>query len=153
MKNNLLRQAGRSGALLALCTLCSCGTMGKLVNPYYEPPAPIAQQGEANDHALNGTMQKEDTARKSLEQMASYERANTPSPDKPVVRPSVVRLMWIPDHLNRNGDLVPAHYYYLKVLQDRWAASDAFEIEQQLGKNGDASNIPYVMEGDITKNE
>jgi len=142
------RTVMRIGTSLWLCTLCSCGAAGRVVNPFYEPPSEIALQGQANDHALNGSMQKEDTARKALEQMASYQRANTPSPDKPVVQPAVVRLMWIPDHLNRNGDLVPAHYYYLKVLKDRWAATDAFELESQLGKNSDSSNIPYVLEGD-----
>ena len=40
--------------------------------------------------------------------------------------------MWIPDHLNGHGDLVPAHYYFLRVLPERWAVTDAYEVEQIL---------------------
>ncbi len=144
------RGLGRIGTGLMLAALCSCTPMSKIVNPFYEPPSELAMQGQANDHALNGEVQKQTAARMALEQMASYQRAHSPSPDKPVVQPAVVRLMWVPDHLNKNGDLVPAHYYYLKVLKDRWAVSDAFELEGQLGKTtGGAGNIPYVLDGDI----
>jgi hypothetical protein len=55
--------------------------------------------------------------------------------------------MWIPDHLNKSGDLVPAHYYYLKVKGDQWALTDAFELENQLGTTNSASSVPYVLEG------
>jgi hypothetical protein len=56
--------------------------------------------------------------------------------------------MWIPDHLNKSGDLVPAHYYYVKVLNDRWAVQDAFELEQQLGSTKEASSMPFVYSDD-----
>ncbi|MGI6524049.1 MAG: hypothetical protein ACOX2O_01965 [Bdellovibrionota bacterium] len=137
--------------VFAMLALSGCGFMGKVVNPFYEEPSKIALQGEANDHALNGSGMKEDSARQALEQMSSYQRANSPSPDKPVIQPAVVRLMWIPDHLNKHGDLVPSHYYYLKVLKDRWAVTDAFELENQLKRGGGGSNIPYVFDGDIKK--
>ena len=77
-------------------------------------------------------------------------RAHNPQPVNPVMAPAVVRLMWVPDHLNKHGDLVPAHYYYLKVLKERWVVSDAFELESQLhGPGGGSSSaIPYVFEGD-----
>lgn len=138
----------RFGLTALVAALCSCTSAAKIVNPYYEEPSEVALLGQANDHALNGTLQKEDTARKALEHMASYQRTQLPSPNKPVVQPAVIRLMWIPDHLNSHNDLVPAHYYYLKVLKDRWAVTDAFELEKQLGPNVDAGNLPYVYEGD-----
>ena len=63
------------------------------------------------------------------------------------MQPAVVRLMWIPDHLNNSGDLIPAHYYYLKVLNERWAVTDAFDLEKQLGSGSkDTSSIPYVSQ-------
>ena len=75
-------------------------------------------------------------ARHALEVMGTYERAQAPQPSKPVIRPAEIRLMWVPDHLNAAGDLVPAHYYYLRVLDDRWAVQDAFDLEQQLNGRG-----------------
>jgi hypothetical protein len=133
------------GAFASLCT--GCGYAGNLLNPFYEIPPPEAYLGERSDKALLGEDDKGDRARAALEQMATYRRAKTPQPVDPVVQPSVVRLMWIPDHLNKHGDLVPAHYYYLKVLKDRWAVTDAFELESQLGSSKSTSNIPYVPEG------
>lgn len=128
--------------------LCACSTVSNAMNPYYEPPPPEALLGERNDHALSGNREKSETARQALDAMASYQRAHSPSPNRPVMQPAVVRLMWIPDRLNKNGDLVPAHYYYLKVLDERFAVSDAFELEQQLngprGAAGAISNYPYV---------
>ena len=103
--------------------------------------------GNRDDHALNDSKGKEDTARLALEGMASYQRAAPPSPYKPIMKPAVVRVMWIPDHLNRNGDLVPAHYYYLKVKGEQFNVSDAFELERQLdGPNGSgpASSVPFI---------
>lgn len=134
-------------ATAVISSLSGCGSMGNVLNPFYDPPAPQALLGEMNDHALNGGSNNEDSARSALEAMASYRRTNEPQPVDPVLQPAVVRLMWIPDHLNRNGDLVPAHYYYLKVLSDRWAVTDAFELEGQLSpKNGagSSSNVPFI---------
>lgn len=126
-------------------SLSGCSTLGKVMNPFAPEESEIAYYGDKNDHALNSTRSKEKNARKAFEAMASYQRANLPQPSNPVIQPAVVRLMWIPDHLNKNGDLIPAHYYYLKVLGDRWAVTDAFELEAQLGSSaGDASNVPYV---------
>ncbi len=134
-----------SSLSLSILALCSCSAATRVLNPFYEEPGPIAYLGEPNDHALNGKAEKEDTARMALETMASYQRAHEPKPVNPVVQPSVVRLMWVPDHLNRNGDLVPAHYYYMRVLDDRFAVTDAFELEAQLGKSTDASAVPYIF--------
>jgi hypothetical protein len=59
--------------------------------------------------------------------------------------------MWVPDHLNSHGDLVPAHYYYLKVKKDEWAVTDAFELESQLngGASGAGSAVGYVNPEDL----
>lgn len=138
------------GAFLLAATT-GCSTASNLMNPFYESPSDQAKMGERNDKALNGDQKKEDTARAALQSMATYQRTHLPQPVNPVIQPAVVRLMWVPDHLNRHGDLVPAHYYYLKVLDDRWAVTDAFELESQLnrGRSSDASsNIPFVHEGD-----
>jgi hypothetical protein len=132
------------GACLAFS---GCATAGNLLNPFHEAPPPEAYLGQRNDHALNEGSTKTENARSALEAMASYRRAHAPAPYDPVVQPAVIRLMWVPDHLNRNGDLVPAHYYYLKVLNDRWAVQDAFELEKQLGPSKRSSNIPFVPEG------
>ncbi|RMD85888.1 MAG: hypothetical protein D6808_04430 [Candidatus Dadabacteria bacterium] len=134
-------------AISAVALLSGCSTVGKHLNPFQQPTDPIAYAGERTDKALNGTKEKELSARKALEQMASYKRAHSPQPVNPVMQPAVVRLMWIPDHLNSHGDLVPAHYYYLKVLKERWAVSDAFELEEQLGPKKSSSSIPYIYEG------
>lgn len=127
--------------------------MSKVLNPFYETPGAIAMQGEANDSALNGDVDKDNSAREAMQAMASYQRALPPQPVNPVIQPAVVRIMWVPDHLNRNGDLVPAHYYYLKVLSDRWAVTDAFELEGQLngpkGASAGPGNLPYVYENDL----
>lgn len=137
----------RSAACLALAGLSACTTASQLVNPFYEPPSKVAVLGEANDHALSGTYKKEDTARKALEQAATYQRAHAPEPVNPVIEPAIVRLMWVPDHLNKGGDLVPAHYYYLKVKSDQWAVKDAFDREFLLAPEGAQTNIPFVYEG------
>lgn len=125
-------------------SVSGCSTLSKNLDPFAEPPAPEALLGERNDKALNGEEQKIDTARAALEAMSTYQRAHTPQPVNPVMNPAVVRLMWIPDHLSKSGDLIPAHYYYLKVLKERWAVQDAFELEEQLGSKTDSSSIPYV---------
>jgi len=138
-------------AVLAL-SLSACSAATNVLNPFYEPPAPVALLGEKNDHALNQGGTNQESARAALNAMATYQRARDPEPTNPVMQPAVVRLMWIPDHLNKSGDLVPAHYYYLKVLRDRWAVTDAFELESQLnGPSGASSNLPFVFGDDAGK--
>jgi hypothetical protein len=134
-------------AMLMVTALSGCGTMANQINPYYEPPSPNAMLGDRNSNALLGGGSSEARARAALDRTATYQRANAPAPYNPVLQPAVVRLMWIPDHLNKSGDLVPSHYYYLKVLKDRWAVSDAFELEAQLGSTtAGAGAVPYVTE-------
>lgn len=154
--NSTLRHSKLAVVALGCClvlTGCHNNTISNALNPFYEPPPPVALLGEKNDRALAGGASNEDGARMALEAMGSYQRTLLPQPNNPVIKPAVVRLMWVPDHVNRNGDLVPAHYYYLKVKSDDWAVQDAFEMEAQLngpnGKYGDsASNLPYVLESD-----
>ena len=134
-------------ATLTMLGTCACNQVSHAVNPFYEPPSPVALLGSPNDHALNGQFGKEDTARKALEAWGTYEKTLTPKPYHPVIQPAVVRLMWVPDHLNKHNDMVPAHYYYLKVLHDRWGVRDAFELEKQLGPDTGAVGIPYIREG------
>jgi hypothetical protein len=146
-----IRRRGLQGLVyVVLASATGCTTVGNLMNPFYEPPSEIALQGSATDHALLDTG-KTDTARQALEAMATYQRANAPQPGNPVMQPAVVRLMWIPDHLNDKGDLVPSHYYYLKVLSDRWAVSDAFELEGQLGASTGTSNVPFIRADDVKR--
>lgn len=134
--------------LFLAAALNGCNHISNMMNPFYESPKPVALLGEKNDRALNNEVEKVDSARAALEAMASYHRAHTPQPYHPVVQPAIVRLMWVPDHINQHGDLIPAHYYYLKVLDDRWAVTDAFELEAQLqgpaGARGAVSNIPFI---------
>ncbi len=141
---------------LSLSLLTSCTAVSNALNPFYETPSENAYLGSPNDHALrDGAGGKEESARAALEHMASYNRSLDPQPVRPVVQPAVVRLMWVPDHLNKHGDLVPAHYYYLKVLSDRFAVTDAFELEGMLkrstGGQSDVSNIPYVPESEAKR--
>lgn len=136
--------------LFTIVVLSGCSATGNLFNPFYEEPTEEALLGEKNDHALNESEGKAEKARSALESMTEYRRAHDPKPYDPVVQPAVVRLMWVPDHLNKHGDLVPSHYYYLKVLSDRWAVTDAFELEGQLkGRGGDVSNVPFTTKDDI----
>lgn len=130
--------------------LNACTSIGNTLNPFYEAPSELALKGERNDNALHGGGGGTDKARAALETLGSYQRAHDPQPVNPVMNPAVVRLMWIPDHLNKNGDLVPAHYYYLKVRDDYWAVTDSFELEGQLNRStgGSASNVPFVHVGD-----
>ncbi|MCB0309846.1 MAG: hypothetical protein KDD42_01345 [Bdellovibrionales bacterium] len=142
------------GAVALAANLVGCNAASRVLNPFYETPGPIAQLGDPNDHALSGDGGGgADAARAALTQMRSYQRAHAPQPVNPVINPAVVRLMWVPDHLNRHGDLVPAHYYYLKVLSDRWAVSDAFELEAQLDPKGSnsTSNLPYVLDNEVKR--
>lgn len=138
--------------VLSICVLlgavgCS-SSAGDLLNPYAES-APESTLGERSNRALldgDGHGSKSEAARHALDVMGSYRRAQAPQPTYPVVQPAEVRLMWVPDHLNRAGDLVPAHYYYLRVLNDRWAVQDAFDLERQLhqGSNGAGSATPWI---------
>ena len=131
--------------VIFLLILSACSTVGKVVNPFYEEPSEVALGGQANDHALNPDNNKAAQAREVLEKVATYQAALPPQPVNPVMQPAIVRLMWIPDHLNSYGDLIPAHYYYLKVLDDRWNLQDAFEMESQLNRGtSNTSNLPYV---------
>ena len=141
-------------ALIATVALqaTGCTVASRVMNPFYESPAPEAYNGELNDKALHSSGTQASSARQALEAMASYRAAQAPEPANPVMQPAVVRLMWVPDHLNKNGDLVPSHYYYLKVLKERWAVTDAFELEQQLGSNQTgSSDVPYVLSTDLQK--
>ena len=130
--------------------LVGCGnTADKLLNPLQMDPPPEAYLGQPNSDSLNGTKDKGQSAREALEGMGAYQEQFSPSPNKPVLRPAIVRLMWIPDHLNKNGDLIPAHYYYLKVKNDEWAVEDAFDIYDGLQASegptaNNPSNVPYV---------
>jgi len=117
-----------------------------LLNPFAEDGPDL---GERNTRALLGESSgssEAENARHALEVTATYRQSQAPQPTYPVIQPAEVRLMWVPDHVNKNGDLVPAHYYYLKVLSDRWAVQDAFELEQQLnqGSSGAGSAVPWV---------
>lgn len=137
--------------LIVSSFISGCALSSRILNPFYTSPPPEATLGEKNDRALNEGGGKSENARAALENMSSYQRQHTPQPYNPVIQPAVVRLMWIPDHLNKNGDLVPAHYYYLRVLKDRWAVQDAFDLESQLntnGSSGNASAIPFALADD-----
>jgi hypothetical protein len=137
-------------SLLAYLSLqaTACTTMGKALNPFHEEPPKEAYYGELNDKAISGAGKKIEVARGALESMGSYRQAQTPEPTYPVLQPAVIRLLWVPDHQNKYGDLVPAHYYYLKVLDDRLAVQDRFELEQQLGDKNSGSNVPFVNKGE-----
>ena len=134
--------------VITILLLSGCSSVGNVLNPFYETPPPEAYLGEKNDLAISGGKQKNTQAREALEAMATYRREHLPQPVNPVLQPAVVRLMWIPDHLNKNGDLIPAHYYYLRVLKDRWAVTDAFDLEHQLQTGGHTSNVPFVHHGE-----
>mgnify|MGYP007080225457 CR=1 FL=1 len=140
-------------AFLAICaTMSACSSVGNALNPFYEAPQPVALLGEMNDNALNSGGGSEDKARLAFNEMAKYRAALPAEPTYPVMQPAVVRLMWVPDHLNKSGDLVPAHFYYLKVLRDRWAVQDAFELEAQLSGDGrptgGGGNLPFVLDNE-----
>lgn len=131
---------------IAFCT--GCTKIGHSLNPFQEPIKAEALQGTPNDHALREEGNRLEQARGSLEEVSRYPKAHQPQPVNPVIQPAVVRLMWVPDHLNKSGDLVPAHYYYLKVLEDRWAVTDVFEQQDVSGGNSSlGSSIPYTRQG------
>lgn len=134
-------------ALSMLCSACSHNTAD-----YYggEGSDPSELGVRSSEPLLNSgastSATPDERARHALEVMNSYRRSQEPQPYDPVLQPAEVRLMWIPDHLNKNGDLVPAHYYYLKVLPERWAVQDAFDLEQQLNTASEGSGglTPWV---------
>jgi len=138
-------------ALTVTVLSSGCSSIGNIFNPFYDAPPPEAYLGEKNDAALRSDGGGGEKAREALEAMGTYQRALAPQPNNPVIQPAIVRLMWVPDHLNSHGDLVPAHYYYLKVKKDQWAVTDAFELEAQLGESsgGNGSAVGYVNPEDI----
>jgi hypothetical protein len=130
----------------------SCGwRAADNLNPFSDP-AP-EELGMRNSRALldeaGGTGGEAERARHHLQVLGQYRAAAEPQPAYPVVQPAEVRLMWVPDRINKAGDLVPAHYYYLKVLHDRWAVQDAFELEEQLnrGSGSSGSAVPWTQGG------
>lgn len=152
INDNLKKLPMRLITLLILSSLlfslgCASKAFDKL-NPLIESGN---DTGDRNNKAIlsGGRITEEETARNSLEVMNSYRRTQEPQPYLPVVQPAEVRLMWVPDHTNKAGDLVPSHYYYLKVLNDRWMVQDSFDLERQLddGKNYNSKRTPYVVKG------
>lgn len=119
----------------------SAGGFADQLNPYAEATTEL---GERNTNALGGggSAKNAAEARHALEVMGTYRRAQAPQPYYPVVKPAEIRLMWIPDHINRLGDLVPAHYYYLRVLREDFEVQDAFEVERQIN-----SRVPTGYSG------
>jgi len=139
--------------IMPICfTGCSSSAFDSL-NPYGESASEIEGYGERNNKVLldnsGGKTSQAANARHALEVLGTYRSTQDPQPYYPVMQPAEVRLMWVPDHLNKSGDLVPAHYYYLKVLDDRWAVQDAFELEKQLGDSSDVSGTPWVYGGGV----
>ncbi len=112
------------------------GPFADELNPYGNGSSSGDEYGGSRDTGAilgnGGGAKSTEAARHALEVMGTYRKALPPQPNYPVIQPAEMRLMWIPDHLNAVGDLVPAHYYYLRVLPDRPAVTDAFEIERQL---------------------
>jgi hypothetical protein len=145
-ESRTLRELGLgSFALLLMASTSGCSVTGPLadeVNPFAADGTNGQQYGERNTNALLGGSGggagggAAERARHALEVAGSYDRTHAPQPVYPVIRPAEVRLMWIPDHQTTDGNLVPAHYYYLKVLHDDWELRDAFEIEGQLHNTG-----------------
>ncbi|MCS6893078.1 MAG: hypothetical protein NZO16_00680 [Deltaproteobacteria bacterium] len=129
--------------------LFGCSTVSNAINPYYKSPPAEAYKGVKNDHALTGGGQsREEAALRAIKSSSAQSGLSTsPAPYKPVIQPAVVRLVWIPDRLNRNGDLIPAHYYYLRILNDRFAIEDAFEVNAMLDsttKSYGSGGIPFI---------
>lgn len=124
-------------SLLALVGFFGCEAAGDKINPFAVDSS--NGFGEANTNAILGGASgggAAEKARHALEVAGSYQRALPPQPVYPVIRPAEVRLMWIPDHLTLDGNLVPAHYYHIKIHNDMWELQDAFEIEGQINNRG-----------------
>ena len=140
----------------ALLSLGGCGVTNRAADEANPFSAGGTTYGDRNNNAILGAGGGGGVgeARKALEAMATYRRAREPQPYYPAMNPAEVRLMWIPDHQTLDGNLVPAHYYYLKVMHDNWALQDAFAIEGQLegggqtgasyGTNGGVGDTPWV---------
>ena len=137
--------------LVGLLSACSAQKVSDVINPFVDSSKP--ELGNRDNSAIigSGVSEQADNARHALEVLGSYKRAQAPQPAYLIVQPAEVRLMWVPDHLNQHGDLIPAHYYYLKVLNDRWGVTDAFDIERQLdeasGSNGAGGATPWIYKG------
>lgn len=130
-------------------TACSNRAFDNL-NPYDDSPE--TELGKRDNSAIlegGANSTSDERARHALEVMGSYQRAQEPQPYKPVMRPPVVRLMWIPDHLNKAGDLVPAHYYFLRIKNSEFEVADAFDRMDQLdrGATGAGSATPWAFPG------
>jgi hypothetical protein len=136
--------------MIACVALTGCASeMANHLNPFAEDGPDLGETSlkPILDEAGSGGTSSAQAARQALEVMGSYDRAHAPQPTNPVMRPAVVRLMWVPDHLNAAGDLVPSHYYYLRVRDQVWNVQDAFDIEQQLNvetKGGTGGATPWV---------
>src|SRR5260221_420437 len=106
-------------AILFSCIATSGCYQTKIVdhlNPFGDEGPPKENLGDTS----NKTLLEETSAsgasgaanaRAALEVIARYREAQAPQPTYPVLQPAEVRLMWVPDHTNHNGDLIPAHYY------------------------------------------
>ena len=129
-----------SVALVAV--LSGCHGFADTLNPYTDSVGTELGQRDTSALGGGGAGKQAAVARQALEVMGTYQRAQAPQPYYPVIRPADIRLMWIPDHLNRLGDLVPAHYYYLRVTRDTPALQDAFEIEREI-----SSRVPSGYSG------
>ena len=123
-------------SMLGLMACSQTGNFADNLNPYADGNQVPTEFGGARDTGAilggGGGAKSAEAARNALEVMGTYRKALPPEPTYPVIKPAEVRLMWVPDRLNAIGDLIPAHYYYLRVLPDRPAVTDAFEIERQL---------------------
>ena len=147
-------------ALIGMAVLSGCSAADSL-DPFSDSGS-SGELGQRNTSALGGggAGKQGEEARHALEVMATYNRALPPQPYYPVVKPAEVRLMWIPDHLNRLGDLVPAHYYYLRVTRDVFALQDAFDEASQLNANSGAaagagpagSSVPSGVPSNVESN-
>lgn len=141
-------------------TGCFYSKSADRLSPFRDPGPPDENVGDTSNKTLieetggapsggSGGGSQASNARAALEVMASYRGAQAPQPAYPVLQPAEVRLMWVPDHTNKTGDLIPAHYYYLKLMPDRWAVQDAFDLEDQLnqstqGKGASGGATPWV---------
>lgn len=140
MKKLNIKKLSKTTTLMALGLFCvGCAAASDSLNVYSD--SVDNELGERSTAAISGggSGNKVEQARHALEVMGSYQRALAPQPYFPVVNPAEIRLMWLPDHLNKFGDLVPAHYYYLRVLPEGFAVQDAFDIEKRLDVNTSAS--------------
>ena len=152
------------GLTWGLSSGCFYSKTADRLSPFRDPGPPDENVGDTSNKTLleetggasnGGSGSQATNARAALEVMASYRQAQDPQPTYPVLQPAEVRLMCVPDHTNKTGDLIPAHYYYLKVLDDRWAVQDAFDLETQLnrstsGAGASGGATPWVY-GEPTK--